>query len=98
MMLFFTPPRIVPTLITAPCSGLIERPTMDCSETTIWLATSTGSTPRCGAAPCVPTPRTWIDTESALDETICSGTSIRPASISAATWKASAMSGLGKRV
>ena len=68
------------------------------SDTTIWLATTTGSTPRCGEAPCVPTPRTWMFTESALDDTICSGTSIRPASISDATWKASATSGFGKRV
>ena len=90
MMLLFTPPWIEPTLITAGCSGLIVRPTIDWSETTIWLAISTGSMPRCGKAPCVPTPRTWIVTMSELEATLVSAMSICPAASCAITWKATA--------
>ncbi len=79
-----------PTLITAPSSGLISRPTIDWSDTMIWAATMTESTPKCGQAPCVPTPRTRTVTLSALALTIPSGTLIRPAAVPAQTWKASA--------
>ncbi|MNI44556.1 hypothetical protein D3C73_989360 [compost metagenome] len=84
------PPRMAPTVTTAPSSGLVSRLRSDCSATTMCEATRMGSTPRCGEAPCVPTPWTAMSTLSELDEVMPSGASIRPVGVSAETWKASA--------
>ncbi|MNE22140.1 hypothetical protein D3C80_1153300 [compost metagenome] len=81
---------MAPTVTTAPSRGLVSRLRRDCSDTTICDATSTGSTPRCGEAPWVPTPCTVMSTLSELDEVMPSGASILPVGVSAETWKARA--------
>ncbi|MNY48911.1 hypothetical protein D3C86_1842870 [compost metagenome] len=90
MMLCLMPPWMAPTVTTAPSRGLVSRLRSDCSDTTICEATSTGSTPRCGEAPWVPTPWTVMSTLSELDEVMPSGASILPVGVSAETWKARA--------
>ena len=61
------PPRKAPTVITAGSRGETSRVTIVCNASTIWAPMTTGSLPRCGAAPWVATPRTVMRTVSALE-------------------------------
>ena len=66
MMLPRTPPWMVAIVTTAGAAVTsIWRDVIDCSALTIWVATTTGSTPRHGYAPCVCLPCTVMLSPSA---------------------------------
>ncbi len=56
MTLYASPPWIWVTLTTTVSTGRALRDTIDCSAVVMWLATSTGSMPASGRAPCAPLP------------------------------------------
>ncbi len=64
-MLWAVPPLSCPTVTTMESNGETFRLAIVCSATTMWLATTIGSIPKCGIAAWPPFPRTVISNPSA---------------------------------
>ncbi|GAA3336403.1 hypothetical protein GCM10020358_08440 [Amorphoplanes nipponensis] len=91
------PATLLPTVTTANSPGAVSRATMVCSRSTTAAASTTGSTPRCGIAPCEPWPNTVILMLSPADRTGPGRQPRTPASWVSTCW-AKATSGRGIRL
>ena len=98
MTLCFAPAWKEPTETTAGSNGSFSRETSAWSATTVRAAMRTGSTVRCGIAPCPPLP--WIvrSTESTEAKAGPGVTPTEPDGSSGVTWSARAKAGRGNRV